>query len=295
VKFVGENNLRNVVVHYHIFKNAGSTFANALRRNFGRLYAEFEGTRSNAHLSGVDLINFLQAYPNILAVSSHHLRLPRPATTGSLLVHDVIFVRNPIDRIRSIYDFSRQAVPNGDPMTSVAKELDIRSFVRFLIDKHPNLVSNPQVNLIANGGARIPTPADLHRAIDRVRKACVIGVTEHFNMCAATAEHYLRDLFPGLDLSHAPENVTQGFRKSLPLRIEDFESCCAPHLFQEVLERNELDLALVEFATAEALARFNKLSEREVLLKDFQRRVGERMSETRDLSPIFRNPSRFLS
>jgi hypothetical protein len=56
--------MRHVIVHYHIFKNAGTTFAATLRRNFGRLYGDFDRSRYDARLTAKDLTLFLQEHPH---------------------------------------------------------------------------------------------------------------------------------------------------------------------------------------------------------------------------------------
>ena len=114
-----------------------------------------------------------------------------------------------------MYDFYRTALPGSDQLTIRAKEMDLPSFLSLVIDASPKIVTNPQVNLIANRGAKIPDEEDLTRAAAIVRHAAVSGTTEEFNMCCATAECRLGEFFPNLDLSYVPENVTRGRRKTL--------------------------------------------------------------------------------
>lgn len=287
--------MRHVIVHYHIFKNAGSTFASTLRRNFGPLYAEFEGTHFNSQLNSVDLIEFLKRHASILAVTSHHLRPPKPEASQILSVHDVLFLRQPIDRIRSMYDFYRNALPNGDQLTVKAKELDLRSFLSFLIDASPEIISNPQVNLIANGGARIPDDDDLVRAVNIVRNATVLGITEQFNVCCTTAEYHLRSFFPNLDLSYVPENVTPGRRKNLQARQAEIEKRSGPQLYNALLERNKLDIRLLEIASAEVRLRFESLPFPAACLEKFNVRVQQRASDKLRSMPGCEHPGSFLN
>jgi hypothetical protein len=69
---------RFVVVHYHIFKNGGSTIESILRREFGTGFTMLHGPGPNSILSGDDLGAFLRDY-EVSAISSHHLRYPLPA------------------------------------------------------------------------------------------------------------------------------------------------------------------------------------------------------------------------
>lgn len=275
--------MRHVIVHYHIFKNAGSTFASTLRRNFGPLYAEFEGMQPDSQLGAADLLEYLHRHEHVLAVTSHHLRPPKPDPTESLTVHDVLLLREPIDRLRSMYDFYRTALPGEDQLTVKAKEMNLPSFLNFVLDTFPEIITNPQVNLIANRGSKIPDEDDLARAAAIVRNAAVPGTTEQFNLCCTVAER-LRPFFPNLDLSYLPENVTRGRRKHLQTRQAEFERMCGPRLFNAVRDRNQLDASLHEVASTEMCKRFESLSLPEVCLQDFKKRVAKRM--LRPLSPI---------
>lgn len=287
--------MRHVIVHYHIFKNAGSTFATTLRRNFGPLYAEYEGRRPESQLSAADLVEYLQRHENVLAVTSHHLRPPKPDATGWLTVHDVLLLRDPMDRIRSMYDFYRTALPGNDQLTVRAKEMNQRSFLSFLMDVSPEIVTNPQVNLIANRGAKIPEEEDLVRAAAIVRNAAVPGTAEEFNMCCATAESRLGAFFPNLDLSYVPENVTRGRRKTLQARQAEFEKMCGPQLYAQLLERNQFDARLHEVASAELHTRFEGLESPKARLSDFKSRVQVRVKRGSKPLPLSEHPGAFLT
>jgi len=68
---------RSVVLHYHLFKNAGSSVDEMLRQNFpGRwITQEFNlppGERAQA------LLAFVQQNPQVDAISSHSALLPVP-------------------------------------------------------------------------------------------------------------------------------------------------------------------------------------------------------------------------
>ena len=76
--------------------------------------------------------------------------------------------RDPIDRLRSMYTFFQRGTPSDDPLSRFAHESDLRGFFLELIEKHPHIANNPQVNMLATEGAytRPPGPADLARATE---------------------------------------------------------------------------------------------------------------------------------
>jgi hypothetical protein len=178
-----------------------------------------------------------------------------------------------------MYDFYRTAVPSADPLTVKAKSLKLHSFVSLLIDEYPQLISNAQVNLIANKGGRIPREQDLPRAIRRVREAAVVGVVEQFDMCCLTAEHSLRVFFPNLDLTYVPENVSAGRCGSLHERKLFFEKACGAQLYMNVVNLNTLDYQLVEITSREAVARFERLPAKHGSIAEFRQRREVRLRQ----------------
>jgi hypothetical protein len=91
----------------------------------GAGFAHLHRRRHDSTVTKTDLFDFLLAHPEIRAVSSHHLRFPKPESDEFFFV-DAIFLRHPLDRLRSMYDFYRRmAEDNGDPLTEHAKHLDL--------------------------------------------------------------------------------------------------------------------------------------------------------------------------
>jgi Sulfotransferase family len=270
---------RHVIIHYHIFKNAGSTLAAALERNFGPTFASWDGNEFNAQISDAELLQFLQEHCHVLAVTSHHLRPPKPRA-DSFVFHDVLVLRHPVDRIRSMYDFYRSALPTDDPLTQDAKRLNQRAFFELLIERYPHLVTNSQVNYVANQGGKIPDEGDCERACNTVREAAVAGVADQFDICMAVAEHRLRKFYPGLDLSYVSENVTRGRRKGMKERLEEFEKQCGGDVYARLVQLNQLDVRLTEFARSDALSRFEELPSADAYLLEFKQRVKKRRTKS---------------
>ena len=161
---------RFVLLHYHIFKNAGSTVEYALKRGFGERFATLHGPEANSILDGRDVAQFLLDHPEIEAISSHHLKYPKPVAPG-VVVFDFCVFRDPLDRLWSMYQHFLRAKPVDD-LSAKARELDARSFFNLLLEEHAHLVNNVQVNLLANGAAytRPPDSADLSAALKVARE-----------------------------------------------------------------------------------------------------------------------------
>ena len=91
-------NPRFVIVHYHIFKNGGTTIEAILEREFGQSFATLHNTKASATLNGGHVASFLRRHPQISAISSHHLRYPKPAIRHTI-VFDCCFLRHPLERL----------------------------------------------------------------------------------------------------------------------------------------------------------------------------------------------------
>ena len=98
---------RKVLIHYHLFKNAGTSVDAILRRNFGHRWVntEFPPRAQADHQEAVRRL--ILDNPNLAAVSSHTLMLPVPEIEG-VEVFPILFVRHPLDRLKSAYEFERQ-------------------------------------------------------------------------------------------------------------------------------------------------------------------------------------------
>ncbi|MED5314595.1 MAG: hypothetical protein VYB84_01030, partial [Pseudomonadota bacterium] len=72
---------RNVLLHYHIFKNAGTTFERVLDENYGDGHITFDGPFSFSVINQDQLSTIIQRHPNAVACSSHQIHLPPPSAT----------------------------------------------------------------------------------------------------------------------------------------------------------------------------------------------------------------------
>lgn len=120
---------RTIILHYHLFKNAGTSFDGILRRNFpGRWVSQEFDRRANSAL----VAEWIKAEPDAVAFSSHTANGPLPDLPG-VRVFSCIFLRDPVARIRSAYQFERrQVLAAGDAATpaQLARHASLDSYVR---------------------------------------------------------------------------------------------------------------------------------------------------------------------
>jgi hypothetical protein len=269
--------LRFVLVHYHLFKNAGTTVESILEREFPERFATLHGSHPDSVLDGRQLAAFLREHPEISAVSSHHLRYPLPLSRRTILF-DCFFLRHPLARIHSFYGHYRR-LNSSDSLSRMANEKTSKSFVKWLVGHAPNMVSDVQVQQLANAGVfRRPADRDdLDRAVKVVRQMSMPGLGERFDESLVVAEYFLRPAFPTLSLEYIARNVSDPAGQELSTQGERLKSMWGEDLYQELVRLNRLDLELHAAASQEIDRRFS-------LVPDSAQRLADLKSRCRNLS-----------
>lgn len=261
--------MRAIFVHYHIFKNAGTTIDSVLAKNFGRGFAPIDSPDLSV-LRSEDLVRFVQVHTEVRAVSSHTLPPPKPYSPGFVFL-DCILIRHPLDRLSSMYEFYKRIDIETDSLSLIAKATDAAQFFTSLMEGYPHLVNNGQVNYL-NGGQRVCREPGLQRALKIVRGCSIIGITERFDECMVTAEHVVQPYFDTLNFSYLPQNVRPGRIDSLDSRLEQIRSVCGDCLYERLMKLNHLDIQLMDAAAEESQRRFEEIPDRKRRMANFQER-----------------------
>jgi hypothetical protein len=272
--------MRFVILHYHIFKNAGTAIENLLRSNFGARFAEFEGNGPDCQLSGRSLVAWLKQHPEMQAISSHQLRYPKPEAPG-FVFFDLCFLRDPIDRIYSIYTFFRKYPPQPDPLSVLAHETTLGRFAAQLVERSPHLVNDVQVTMLATDGAylRPPSGKDLVRATETLLAMSFPGVADCFYESMVAGQYFWKPAFPEFDNAALPANVSREPGSTLESRLKAVRSACGKTLYEELERLNALDCELVRRARVEVARRFRLTPDRERRLAELRARVQEKVGE----------------
>ncbi len=262
--------VRFVLLHYHFFKNAGSTIEEILEHSFFENYARLDTADFDGAVSQGELIAFLRRHPRMKAVSSHQFRYPFPQEPG-FLFFDLCFLRDPLDRLRSMYDYFREKPVPGEPASKLAREQPLGGFIAELVKHHTYRVSNVQVNLLANGIVNdLPAEADLARAREVMLRTSFLGVVDRFEESLIAGQYFLRPVFPNLALAQEPANISAGWEDALNERIEKFRRACDPDVFAELVRLNSLDAELVNCAREEVRRRFSMVPDGPAKLRELR-------------------------
>lgn len=272
---------RFIIVHYHIFKNGGTTIEHVLDREFSGRFATLHGHASDSVLDSKDLVQFLKQHPEIAAVSSHHLRYPKPRSRKTVFF-DCCFLRDPIDRLYSSYKHFRRSA-SDDTYSRWARSCSPSEFAERLCDQYPHQVSNVQVNQLANAGnfMRPLNDRDLDQAVAVVRDMAIPGLVEMFEESMTIAEYFLSPAFPAIRLEYSPQNVSPS-RCGLPVNAKnDWCDIWGSTLHARLLRLNALDLELIRRTRIEILRRLESMPRFPERLAEFRTRCARLSAQPR--------------
>jgi len=241
---------RNIILHYHLFKNAGTSIDQILKENFKGEWLEHEG--SDFNWKPYDIADFLKQNKNIKALSSHTANLPLPEIDDAT-IYPIIFVRHPIDRIRSIYEFERKQIAFTEG-SKMAKILDLKDFIQWrlsIMDDYS--IRNFQAKRFSylipeiEGDQHLSEEFKVLNAIDHLP---FVGLVERFDESLSRLQSFIRKAYPEISLKPVKLNVTQKVDSTLEQRLEDLKSEIGSKLYLDLLDSNSIDLKI-----------FNKVSD----------------------------------
>lgn len=274
-----ENNWQFVIVHVHMFKNAGSTFDWSLKKNFGDAFIDHrddDQMRKGAAYLGPYLKKWRPK-----AISSHHIKLPLPEIEGMTLLPAFI-LRHPIDRIGSVYNFEKRQKANTKGAIK-AKEMTFAEFIRwYMEDSSPATIRDFQTRWCSGntGTAKPLNQKDYEKALTTLKEAPLLGIVEFYDESMVVFEDYLSKYFPGIDLSYKKQNVGKRQAEGLEDRIFRIKEELGDDLVKLVIEKNQYDFMLYEQAK-------NILDSRIMSTADFDEKMEGFYAKVGSLQPPF--------
>ena len=261
---------RPVLLHCHLFKNAGTTLDWSLQRQFG---GRFKDHRDDDEMRrGAEYLGpYIARHPGLDAISSHHVRFPLPHSEDIELL-PILALRHPIDRARSVYDFERRQDAQT-PGAIKARELSFPDYIRWRMqpDSEPT-VRNFHCASLTSEFSRPITEEDCLIALARLADIPLLVLVERYDESMLLLEHKLERVFPGIDLAYVPQNVTTTRDSSLEQRIQNVYRELGPELEREFREANHWDVQLYEAGEALLIERLGGLGRLEQKLAGFQAR-----------------------
>lgn len=239
---------RGVIIHYHIFKNAGSSVDAILKHNFGDAWAEIEGP-GNKKLTPEMMTSYIKENPQIKAISSHTAQVTLPKIPGVKII-PIFFFRHPVGRIQSAYNFERKQ-DSDLPGPVKAKEGDFAHYMAWRL-------SSPTMNQIVNFQAsrlkdfkkqtynrevQLIRP----RAMMALRQLPFVGLVERFDESMEKFADLIRPYFPEFKLIEARANTTNDPNLSVKAKLDSFEEKIGRTAFINLMQLNSIDMELYYF------------------------------------------------
>lgn len=254
-----DNTQRTVLCHYHIYKNSGTTFDALLAKNFKDKHICFDGPFPFFIIDQEQLSRIIERKSEIIAFSSHQIQLPAP-TSINFRVLPVVFIRHPLLRIHSIYNFKRQDY-DSTSTSKAAQNMSFDDWVTYCFkDKHEiTIVSNAQTRLLSAVHRQKPLMQrspdgmiyDVVQAAKNISQVELLARTEYFGEDVSRFPEILDQY--NIEFKYAdikPQNTTsKNLHKSIEERISDLKDSLSENNFNRLIAANEQDIHLFEHST----------------------------------------------
>lgn len=245
--------MRPVIIHYHIFKNAGSTIDSIFKRHFKNAYVSIDGDTPGGTLDSQFLLEYVERHSTINVLSSHQGRLPVPASTF-IIFYPILFLRHPIDRIGSVYLFERNQPNHNTALhVKIAKENGLEGYVKWRLSENNGAVIKNFQTIYLSGREKEMRYAkanrvDLEIALERLHTLDFFGIVESFGESITRMKKYLSSDFGEINTYYDIKNKSRGRKNTLVERLEELQNSLSPSLYNELIEKNALDIELYSAA-----------------------------------------------
>jgi hypothetical protein len=172
---------RTIILHYHLFKNAGTSLDLIFQQNYRNSWVTREFPDDGGNNTPL-VEEWIRSEPDAVVFSSHTMIGPIPKVEG-VRIFSVIFLRDPIARILSAYRFERNQ--NANTLGSrLAREHDLEGYVRGQLavpgDRQCRNFHTYRLSAFLPG----PEP-ELRRALRALRLISFVGRVDRFDTSLA--------------------------------------------------------------------------------------------------------------
>lgn len=238
--------MRHILLHSHLFKNAGSTIDWALQRSFGAGFVDHRDDKDMHRGRMKYLHGFLEAHRKVVAVSSHQMPFDPEYQAPGFTFWFMLMIRDPIARALSVYEYEKSQPERVSLGAKMAKRMSMREYFDWrLRDDAPAVIRDFHVRSLCDRRHRpkhVLGEADLLAALERARLPRVlVGFVERFDESMVQFEAALQPAFRGVDLAHVIQNRRRGQAPDPQAALRDG---LGEALYAELCEKNGLDRRL---------------------------------------------------
>jgi len=208
------------------------------------------------------LTEVVLANPTLKALSSHSLPLPLIDIPG--IEFELLFMlRHPLLRVRSVYDFEHKQEAHT-PGARFAKNATFNEYVEWRMREDVNpTIRNMQVRYLTRR-------YDLHKhteigdrhleyAMKSVDQTPLCGLVELFDESLAIFDSHLSARGKRLNWEYVKQNVTDHSSDTEKEKLIKLNSDLGNELYQQLIEQNQVDMNLYEYAKQQITARHSKI------------------------------------
>lgn len=247
--------MRKVILHYHLFKNAGTSLDAAFKENFSEEKGEWVTKEfpNQPAANREQVRQWILDNPQAKCFSSHTALLPLPKFED-IEVFPVIFVRHPIDRIASAYSFEKKQ--GADTFGSVlARNTSLKGY----IETRLSLKNDKQCRNFHAQHFRIEQPANSKQSVsDILGELPFIGLVEQYGDSLEVLNRLLKEFgFKNLTLNAFNQNVSRENSK-LEDKIEKIKSTVSEDFYDKLKAINELDFVIYQLIAERYSSQFGE-------------------------------------
>ena len=236
--------MRNVIFHFHLFKNAGTSLDETLKKNFPGNEWVTKEFPANFEANKKLVRDWIVDNPQAKCFSSHTAFLQIPEIEGVNVI-PVIFMRHPIDRIVSAYSF--ESKQGGDTFGAVlARNTTLSGYIETRLsikgERQCRNFHTANFSKLYSG-----KDSDLNKSKKAVDELIFVGDVGNFNESISDLECILNDKgFIGISLEAVEKNVSRK-SKTIEDKMNEIQLEIGDDLFNKLVEVNSDDLDLYSY------------------------------------------------
>jgi hypothetical protein len=239
--------MRKVILHYHLFKNAGNSLYAAFKVHFTQNKWATNEFPANKDVNAKQLTQWIESRPDVNCFSSHTAFLPAPQPKDTLVL-PVIYVRHPIDRIMSAYSFESKQISESFGAV-LARNTTLGGYIETRLSMpHDTQCRNFQSNRFAMMYP-VSEGSELSRAKAALDTLPFCGIVEQYSESLNRLTKWLNsEGFTDIDLKPSAQNVSQNAALSIDEKLSKLKQSIGLDLYERLLDVNDDDLAFYEHA-----------------------------------------------
>lgn len=239
--------MKDLLVHYHIYKNAGSTIDNAIKKSLGKsvlLELDKDVRYKKNEIYDEELIHsIIEQGSECIAFSSHRMT-PTVHRSDRYNFLPIVNIRHPLLRAGSVYRYERIR-KDEKPGKEYAKELNFSDWLNWSLNQHGYIESrNYQTTLMSipdvNKGEKMTSIADISVAKNRLDEMPVVGIVEYFDETCRMLEAYIGNKFPSFSIGKSHDNRTKEV-SSWKAELKELQNTIPREVLIQFEEKNALD------------------------------------------------------